>query len=223
MRASSLYAAVLISALLPLGCGKPAKGPLGAANIDQLVDRYKQAHRNKDIRSLRSIHFLYVGKIWYLNVPGRTMGGAEEWMPALFELDLVDVEVIKLPAEDGSVSLDYAQKRTPTAENGFRPIARHGVAFNQPYKLLLLGRRPGESDGPLMEVDPSMGVVKCEGRLYLYASECVLAEAAQWVKTGRAPHYYHPPGHMPADVKALKGRQDIPEDWQPIVRPRSPD
>jgi hypothetical protein len=208
------------------GCAKTSRGVSGASDINELVERYKQAHRTKDIEAMRSIHLLYEGKIWYVNVAMGNMGSGEKYMPMLFDLDLVDVEVadvevVKTPSGHECISLEYLYERQPTRENGGSPIGQHGVALSQPYKLLLLGRRPGEANGPVMEVDACIGVCNRDGRFYIYPASPVLDDAAEWVRTGRKTTYFHPPGHGRANLNPKATLREIPKGWEPIVQPRT--
>ena len=215
-----LFGGLMVIAVSLAGCAKPSKGTLGAANITELVERYKEAHRNKDIDALRSIYFLYVSRIWYINTPVGSMGSGEKYMPMLFDLDLVDVEVVKLPFERGYATVEYLCEREPVRENGFSPIREDGAMFTQPYMLVLLGRRPGEADGPLMEVDAGIGVSEHDGRFYVDPTSLMLDDAAEWVRTGRPTKHYYPPGHGPSNLNPQEKLRKIPKGWVSIVRPR---
>src|SRR5438094_10392889 len=97
MNPKAIHLVVLCAVALGLGgCSRlPSKGPLGAANIGELVERYKRAHRDRDVESLRAIYFQ---ARFGPQGPGlhRMAGGGERYMPELFELDLADVEVVEL-------------------------------------------------------------------------------------------------------------------------------
>lgn len=202
------------------GCsGASSKGPIGAASIEELVERYKQAHRDKDIEAMRSIHLLYSGEVWYFGCQMGSMGSGEEYMPMLFDFNLVDAELVKLPSETGSVWLTYLEKREPRRENGFSAVGQFEAIMSQPYKLMLIGRRPGEDNGRLMEVDACMGVCLREERFFVYPASPVLDDAAEWVKTGRQTRYFHPPGNGQSDLDPKATLSAIPQGWEPIVQP----
>jgi hypothetical protein len=211
------FAAACVGLFVLSGCA-PSKGPLGAADISELVERYKQAHETKDIKSLRAIY-------QRLLLPGpwghRMVGEAEEHMPALIELELVDVELIEFPGEEGAVVLGYIRKRTPSAANGFSPIQTVAGIYGKPYKLLLVARRPGDPDGQVMEIDIGLGVEEYEGRLYLTAEGGNMRSVTEWVRTGRLPGVYRPPGHTFGPEGWQNLPKKVPTDWVRIVRPRS--
>jgi hypothetical protein len=195
------------------------RGPMGAADIGELVERYKKAHHDKDIEALRAIHLeMRQGIAWWPGVSSRMAGVAEYQFPTLFDFELVDVEVVNVIPRDGMVRLEYARKRQPVKENGFSPVQWSTVDADKPYKLLLIGRRPRDAAGPLMELDPCLGVDEVEGRLYLYAGN-ELTDVAEWIKTGNAPPVFRPQDHQ-APVSAFRRPNDVPADWVRIVRPR---
>jgi hypothetical protein len=205
-----------VAGLWLTGCpGRPqTKGTLGAANIQELAERYKQAHRAKDIESLRAIYVL-------LDFPvggGRMIAGGEDYMPVLFALDLVDVEVVEVAGDPTATRFDYAVERVPSKANDFSSVRFETAYYRKPYKLLLLGRRPSDDNGPVMEIDPCMGVTESDGRLYLCASQSELRAVAEWINTGRLPGVYRPPGHTFHPGPNLP--EGVPAGWLPIVRPR---
>jgi hypothetical protein len=80
------------------------RGPMGAADIGELVERYKKAHHEKDIEALRAIYLqMRQGIAWWPGASSRMVGIAEYQFPTLFDFDLVDVEVVDVTprASDG--------------------------------------------------------------------------------------------------------------------------
>lgn len=206
---------LLLGVVLMAGCAKKSTGTAGAASIDELVERYKQAHRAKDIEALRSIHFLHNVPVMYIHTRHGGIGAGETVFPLLFEFELKDVEVIELPMKDGAAELQYAIERNATRENGFHPIRLDSALNNQGYKLILLGRRPSEPQGPLMEVDASIGVGVFEGRYYLLEST-VAEPVADWVNGGPRPWIFRPPDHKP--IQFHETPKKVPAGWVGVVR-----
>jgi hypothetical protein len=196
------------------------KGTLGAANIEELVDRYKKAHRDKDIKSLRAIHFQWrQGVSWWPSRSSRMVGVAEHEFPTLMDFDLIDVEVVHVAPRDGIVVLEYARKVKPVKENGFTRIQRDSTLAGEPYKLLLIGRRAADPSDSVMELDPDLGVrVESDGRLYLYAGH-ELADVTHWIGTGNLPLVFHAPDHQSCGP-AFDRLKEVPADWVRIVRQR---
>ncbi len=196
------------------------KGTLGAASVEELVERYKKAHRDKDLEALRAIHLqMRQGIPWWPSRSSRMVGIAENDFPTLFEIDLVDVEIIHVAPRDGMINFEYIRKRNPVQENGFSRVQRCTTAGGEPYKLLLICRRPGDPAGPLMELDPDFGMsAQADGRFYLYAGS-ELADVARWIETARLPPVYRAPDHQSLG-RAFDKLKDVPADWVRIVRPR---
>ncbi len=195
-----------------------AKGPAGAAEIKELVERYKSAHRDKDVEAMRAIYLPApnpVPALWR----GRMIGQAERDMPRLFGFDLADVEVIEVAPLQGAFQFDYMVERAPSRANGFSPIRIDSVMSPLPYKLLLIGRRAADPKGPLMELDCALGVRQIGDRFYLYASDTILEAVADWVQTGTLPGVHRPPEHhfLPDPDNWPKR---VPDDWIRVVRPR---
>lgn len=220
-RACIVSACVALPALS--GCEQPqlypSKGARGAADAKELVARYQQAHRTKDIESLRAIY----QPLRFSN-PGpwgdRMIGQAEQYMPALFELELVDIELIEFPGEPGAVQFDCVRERVPGPENDFSAVRFCSSIHDKPYKLMLVGRRPNDAGGPAMEIDIGLGVEEFAGRLYLTADSENLSSVTEWIRTGRLPDVYRPKGHR-QDAEFLKSLpKQVPADWVRIVRPR---
>jgi hypothetical protein len=195
-------------------------GALGAANVEELVERYKKAHRDKDIASLRAIHLeMRHGIAWWPSRSSRMTGVAEYEFPTLFDFDLVDVEVVHVAPRDGMIVFEYVRKRKPVKENGFSSIQLCSTAAGEGYKLLLIGRRPADPADSLMELDPDLGVgVQADGRLYLYAGH-ELEDVTHWIRTGHLPPVYHAPDHQSLGRK-FDSLKEVPADWVRIVRPR---
>ena len=217
------FAAGCVALLAVSGCERPqaaaSKGPLGAADIKELVERYQQAHRAKDVEALRAIY----QQLRFSN-PGpwgnRMIGKAEEYLPALFELELVDVKLIDVPLEGGVANHEYARAREPSPANGFSPV-RFGVSVHQkPYKLLPLVRRVGDPAGQVMEIDIGLGADEFDGRLFLTAEDENLRSVSEWLRTGRLPAVHRPPDHTLAGVGLRNLPKQVPADWVCIVRPR---
>lgn len=220
------WAAGCVALAALCGCEKPmlypSKGTLGAADVKELVERYKKAHRAKDVESLRAIF-----QPLRISNPGpwgdRMIGSAEESAPQLFELELVDATLVEFPEQDEErgVQFGWLRKRTPTAENGFSAVRLSMGVHDRPWKLMLIVRRPGEAKGPAMEVDVGLGVEEHQGRLYWTADNENMAAAAEWVRTGRLPEVYRPPGHL-QDAEILRNLpKEIPKDWVRIIRERT--
>jgi hypothetical protein len=153
---------------------------------------------------------------------GQMVGGIEREMPQLFNLELVDVKLIDLPSDHPhGISLDYARKRVPVAGIKANPVSYDSVSSSTPYKLILLGRRPGVKDAPIMEVDPCIGVGKFNERFFLYIARPMISDVNGWIKTGKIPEVYRPPNHSDPESNFPDDRYNkIPDGWIPIVRPR---
>lgn len=225
---SALYIAIVLLAALLIGGGYlfnrylffHHKGTLGAADIEELVERYKKAHREKNIEALRAIHLqVRHGIAWWPRMSSRMTGVAENEFPTLFDFDLVDVEIVHVAPRDGMVDFEYARKRKPVQENGFSSIQLCKTAAGEPYKLLLIGRRPSDPADSLTELDPDLGVGGGpDGRLYLYAGN-ELADVTRWIRTGHLPPVYHAADHQSLGRK-FWGLKEVPADWVRIVRSR---
>jgi hypothetical protein len=219
------FAAACVGLLALSGCERPwvfpSKGELGAADISELVERYKQAHQTKDIESLRAIYqqlrFSNAGPWGH-----RMIGGAEEQMPDLFELELVDVELVEFPGvfPGNAVSLNYIRERAPARDNGLGSVNALTILCGKPYKLLLVARRGVDPGGQVMEIDIGLAVEEFDGRLYLTASNEHMSSVTDWVRTGRLPGVYRPPGHTVGPEGSWKLPNQVPADWVRIIRPR---
>lgn len=143
------------------------------------------------------------------------IGKAEECLPVLLELELVEVELI----EGGVANHAYAREREPSPANGFSPVRFVISVHQKPYKLLPLVRRPGDAAGQIMEIDIGLGVDEFEGRLFLTAEDENLRSVSDWLRTGRLPAVHRPPDHTFA-VGLRNLPKQVPADWVCIVRPR---
>ena len=201
-------------ALTFAGCNlkaPPMSGVLGAATLDELITRYEEAHRAKDIQKLRPL--LFVNAEWMSRLGDRVDDDAA--MLEICSHPLVRVDLDVGPGPRGSVVTTQACYHLP-GKPGSRKLVRIGGSFVTKDSIYYCGGGgvtvpEGRSDGVLENiygklivvvdkdtaVDPSYVVIKYHGRYYINSLEFVLFEAADALKSGRKSQYIaYPLGHL---------------------------
>ena len=170
-------------------------GELGCKTIEELVSRYEQAHKAKDIKALRSIAY------WNAN-PVTRRGNYDPWEDAIlqiFENPLVKIEYLALPKNDPppkpAADLDEAYVRAISGMDGGDLVYSGFLPNGQPTKDIIgpvLGKLvlTVDKDTP---VDPSFAVLRYEGRYYFKPLVRVLFDAVESLKNHKPPTYVAEP------------------------------
>ena len=150
----ALFVLAALSAVAACGPGPPeppVTGAIGASSIEELIDRYREAHQTEHLAEVRAIYLQQGFGEGPFNRGTRMVGGAEAWMPEIFKLELVDVKAVEVePMSTGSILLSYAYERPAVQANGFIPVGIDEIVFkDSTTKLLLLVRRRGVSNAPV--------------------------------------------------------------------------
>jgi len=162
-------------------------GELGCKTIEELVSRYEQAHKEKDIKALRPLAF------WNSN-PVTRRGNYDPWENAIqdiFEHPLVKVEYLALPMPDPPPK---------PAEGTDEAYIRAMSAMDGELVYTLAGKRKGASICGVLgkivltvdqetPVDPSFAVHQFEGRYYISCEQVILFDSAESLKHGKPPKY----------------------------------
>lgn len=224
--ARALLIAATVSGLTACGPAPPeppVSGTIGASSVEELIDRYREAHQTEHVAELRAFYLQQGFGPGPFNRGTRMVGSAAEWMPEIFKLELVDVKPVEVDAwgAEGMI-LVYAHERPATKENGWIPVWQTEIAHMGTTKFLLLVRRRGVVDAPVMKVDPSLGIKNFDGVYFLHADSPVAAEVARWAISGVVPRTFRPPAHTWTPPRGAGPMMRIPNDWVPIVRPAEP-
>ncbi len=188
--------AVTVVVLAAAGCMRGHGNATGAGTIEELVDKYEAAHRERSIEKLRDI--------LYWESPQAGSGHVydiEELMAKLFVVELDEVEFVKGPGPDapGGREIAYVRPRPGKrrqVDSVIGPL--HG-------KLILIGSVSNGGAKRAVRVDPSYVVMQSLNRYYLDMHPGVLEDAITSVRTGK-PSRSDP---LPLGTDSSK----VPRDW----------
>jgi hypothetical protein len=144
----------------------------GAPTVEELVRRYKAAHRERSLEKLRDI-------LWWESpqAGGRHRRHLEEPMVELFDVELENVEYIEGPP--GGRSVRYIRRR-PGKKRQIDSVI--GPVYG---KLILVGSVKIGAEKRAVRVDPSYVVMQSLNRYYLDVHEGVVEDAVTSVRTGQ--------------------------------------
>jgi len=166
-------------------------GELGCETIDELVSRYEQAHKAKDLKALRTLAF------WNAQSVTRR-GNYDPWENAIqeiFEHPLVKVEYLALPKTDPPekrpAGMDDAYLRALNAMDGelvykVRGERKGASICNVLGKIVLTVDKD-------TSVDPSFAVVRFHDRYYISCEQVILFDAVESLKSNNPPRYVAEP------------------------------
>lgn len=189
------YVVALLSILsLPVlpGCTRGHGTAGGAASVEELIDKYKSAHNDRDVYMLRDI-------LWW-EAPQAGSGHIEELeesMMSLFDLTLEEVQYVEGPDPEtpGGGQVNYVRKRPGNR----RQIPGVGGPV---YGKLILRGTIGDRRG---DIDPCYVVMKSRDRYYIDTHKMVLSDAVTSLRTGR-PSQSEP---LPLGTDPTT----VPRDW----------
>jgi hypothetical protein len=178
------------------GCVRGHGIARGAATVEELVDKYEEAHRERSIEKLRDI-------LWW-EAPQAGSGHLydyEELMTKVFAVELDNVEYVAGPKPDGFGGGDASWvRRTPAGRRQVASVA--GPVYG---KLILVGWADVGGIKTAMEVDPAYVVMQSMDRYYIDIQSFVLEDAVRSIRTGE-----------PSESKALPLGADpakVPRNW----------
>jgi hypothetical protein len=209
--AARLVMMVAVLTTVVLGCGLPKSPPMtgaiGAATVDELLDRYKAAHRAKNIKLLRPL--LLVNSDWLAR-----RGDKKDSDAAMLEIcshRLVRLDLDTGPGPRGGVVAEQVSyhiagpspsRETVKVGGSFASKGSSdnpdggGISVPKGSSPVMLGDVYGKLilivDKDTV-VDPSYAVLKYGDRYYIHVLPFVLYEAADALKTGRKPKYIADP------------------------------
>ncbi len=162
--------------LLAAGCTRGHGSARGAGTIEELVDKYEAAHRERSIEKLRDI-------LWWES-PQAASGHREDYeelMAELFVVDLDEVEYVAGPGPDApnGGSVRYFRRRP----GKMRQIP--GVIGPVYGKLILVGSVQYGGVKRAVRVDPCYVVMQSQNRYYIDIHSFVLEDAVTSVRTGK--------------------------------------
>ena len=187
---------VAIAVLAAAGCTRGHGNAGGAGTIEELVDKYEAAHRERSIEKLRDI--------LYWESPQAGSGHVydiEELMAELFVVELDEVEFVKGPGPDAPGGREIAYVR-PRPGNRRQVPAVIGPLHG---KLILIGSVRNGGAKRAVRVDPCYVVMESLDRYYIDIHPFVLEDAITSVRTGK-PSRSEP---LPLGTDSSK----VPRDW----------
>jgi hypothetical protein len=148
--------------------GFVVKGQIGAATVQELIERYREAHRHQDVESLRSLYI-------------QTAAGHSALTLEKDERPLCEI-VRRFPL------LDVVFEPSPHTKLGGAKLVRYAKRDRTDRYLIVAG------EGRLILVgddgrrlDPGYAIKEWSGRYYIDAADIVAADAADALITGREP------------------------------------
>ncbi len=172
-----LLAIILAGALLvTAGCMRGHGNATGAGTIEELVDKYEAAHRERSIEKLRDI-------LWWES-PQAGSGHREDYeelMAALFVVELDDLEYVAGPdPEAGGGRIVSYVRQTPAHRRQVASVI--GPVYG---KIILIGSIRTDAADRQVRVDPAYVVMRSLDRYYIDIQSFVLEDAVTSVRTGQ--------------------------------------